>query len=110
MRVDERNRVLFFVVLLALPFCIGYVAGQYTGRPIRVYASAIFLFEVVIYLVFALIDDIAKGRVTAERYGARKTYTRVHSPVGYWSVMVFQSAALILFGWLDWNAIAKLLA
>jgi hypothetical protein len=98
------------VGLLALPFAVGIVASQFTGRPWRVFASPVLWSEAVLYLGYALQDDLTTGRVTAERYGARKTYTRKHTPIDYWFVIAFQSAALILFGWLDWSAIAKLLA
>ena len=109
MRADVWKRVALLVGLLALPFAIGNLASQFTGRSWRLFASPVFWSEAVIYLVYALLDDLTKGRVTAERYGARKTYTRKHTPIDYWFVIAFESAAFVLFGWLDWSAITKLL-
>jgi hypothetical protein len=107
LRADERRRLILFVSLLALPFAIGYFAAQITGRPSRLVSSPIFWSEAVIYLVYALVVDLRSGRVTAERFGVRKTYTRKQTPVDYWFVIALQFAALGLFGWLDWGRSRK---
>ena len=98
------------VTMLSLPFVAGYVVSQWTGRPSRLYSSPIFWSEAVVYLAYAIAVDLRRGSITAERYGVRKTYVRSQTPVDYWFVIVFQLVALTMFAWLDWGAIARLLA
>ena len=108
----EQVRAVVFVGLLALPFLVGFLASSFTGRPTRVYASPIICAEFAIYLVYALFGSLRTGRVTGERYGARATYSRARAraPVGFWSVILLYLGALLLFGWLGWQALTKLMS
>lgn len=107
LRPDEKRRLTLFVSLLIVPFAVGWLAGQLTGRPSRLFSGPLLYSEIVIYLAYELVDDLKIGRVTAERYGGRKTYTRSHAPVGYWLVIAFYSAALIMFAWFDWRFLMR---
>jgi len=109
MRRGDGYRVIVVAALLALPFCIGYVAAQYTGRPSWLLSRPAFFIEAVGGLAFLLVVQIKRGRVTAERYGVRKTYTRSGSPIGYWSVIGLESAVLARFGYLLWGSLSELL-
>jgi hypothetical protein len=109
MRRSDGYRVFVIVALLALPFCIGYVAAQYTGRPSRLFTRPTFFIEAVAGFAFVLVVQIKRGRVIAERYGVRKTYTRSGSPIGYWSVIGLESAVLARFGYLMWGSLSDLL-
>ncbi len=110
LRPDERKRLILFASLIVLPFVIGWVASQFTGRPSRLFSGPILFSEMVLYLVYELMDDLKFGRVTAERYGHRKTYTRSRAPVGYWLVIAFYVAALAMFAWFDWRFLVRLFA
>jgi hypothetical protein len=81
-RLTQRSRFIIFVVLLALPFIAGYLVGQVTGRPSRLYAAAIFSSEAVAYLIFVMSSDLNSGKVTSESYGARKTYPGRRGRIG----------------------------
>ena len=75
LRPDERTRLILFASLIVLPLVIGWVVSQFTGRPSRLFSGSILFSEMVLYLIYDLVDDLKFGRVTAERYGHRKTYT-----------------------------------
>lgn len=108
LRPDEQRRLILLASLLVLPFAVGRLAGQLTARPSRLFSGPILYSEIVIYLVYELVDDLKIGRVTAERYGGRKIYTRSHTPVGYWLVIAFYFAALTMFAWFDWRFLVRL--
>ncbi len=110
LRPDEQKRLILFATLLILPFVIGWVASQFTGRPSRLFSGPILFSEMVLYLAYELVDDLKCGRVTAERYGHRKTYTRSRTPLGYWLVIALYVAALAMFAWFDWRFLARLFA
>ena len=110
LRPDEQKRLILFAGLIVLPFLVGWVAAQFTGRPSRLFSGPMLFSEMALFLVYELVDDLKFGRVTAERYGHRKTYTRSRTPVGYWLVIAFYIAALAMFAWFDWRFLAKLFA
>lgn len=110
LRPDEQKRLILFAGLIVLPFLVGWVAGQFTGRPSRLFSGPILFSEMILFLVFELVDDLKVGRVTAERYGHRQTYTRSRTPVGYWLVIAVYMAALAMFAWFDWRFLVKLFA
>jgi hypothetical protein len=110
LRPGEQKRLILFASLIILPFVIGWVASQFTGRTSRLFSGPILFSEMVFYLVYELVDDLKCGRVTAERYGHRKTYTRSRTPLGYWLVIAFYVAALAMFAWFDWRFLVRLFA
>ena len=110
LRPDEQKRLVLFASLIILPFVIGWVASQFTGRPARLFSGPILYSEMVLYLAYELVDDLKCARVTAERYGHRKTYTRNRTPLGYWLVIAFYVAALVMFAWFDWRLLVRLFA
>lgn len=102
-------RVFAVMALLALPSCIGYVAAHHTGRPSRLFSRPAFFIEAVAGFAFVLVAQIKRGRVTAERYGVRKTYTRSETPMLYWLFIGLESVVLARFGYLMWSSLIDLL-
>jgi hypothetical protein len=66
LRPDEQKRLILLAGLIVLPFLVGWVAAQFTGRPSRLFADPILFSEMVLFLVYELLDDLRFGRVTAE--------------------------------------------